>query len=229
MDVFDAIYDSHLACSIFAAWKNGASVCDKKMLLQELLLQLAPLVNVIAIAEMNPALGEANIEVIKMEALEYVFFTLTQEYVPVHISCDHRTFTGYFWTMIKRGMIKSFHRTCDAQVFDYSQICSEHPPAGRVPRHEDAEIRLYIDQFHKLVLETAINDIRFEGKEKKACIFIGKCLLGLLDLHPLSARFRYNLPKQRALFLVQYMEHLLKRTAYTVKQIDEAVGVTNST
>ena len=181
---------------------------------------------VVSIAELNPVLGEANIDVIKMEALEYVFFTLTEEYVPSHISRHHRTFTGYFWTVIKRGIVKSFHRTCDAQVFDFSLVCSEHPPAGRVTNHDDAEIRLYIDQFHDLVIQTATNDIRFHGKEKQACIFIGKCLLGLLDFHPLSARFRYGIPKTRALFLVQYMEHLLKRTAYAVKQIDEAVGVT---
>lgn len=226
MEAFNALYDSHLACSLFAAWKNGVS--DKQAILQELLLQLAPLVTIVTRYEINPTINEIDIEVLKMEALEYVFFALTQEYIPPHIKEDHQTFTRYFWTMIKIALIHSFHRTCDAQVFDFSLVCAEHPPAGRVTQHEDVEIRLYIGQFHKLVLTTAINDIRFHGKEKKACIFIGKCLLGLLDLHPQSARFRYGITKPRAQFLVQYMEHLLKRAAYAVKQIDEAIGVTKS-
>jgi hypothetical protein len=227
LEAFDAIYDSHLACSLFAAWKQDTS--DKEAVFQELLLQLAPLVTIVSRSVINPAVGDANIEVLKMEAWEYVFFTLTQEYVPSHIAGDHRTFTGYFWTMIKIALIKSFHRTCDPQVFDFSLVCEESPPAGRVTRHEDTEILLYLDQFNNLVLSTATHDIRFQGKEKEACVFIGKCLLGLIDLHPLSARFRYSINKSRATFLVQYMQHLLKQTAYKVKQIDEAIGVTGST
>jgi hypothetical protein len=213
-----SIYDAHLACGLFAAWKQCGK-CEKRAMLQELLLQLAPLVDIVAASELNPNLGDGTIDVLKSEALEHVFFTLAQEYIPSRIAENPRTFTGYFWTMIRIGLIRSLHRTCDPQVFDFYLVCSD-PPCGRLCKHEDVETRVHIRQFYDLVLHTAINDIRFEGKERRACIYIGKCLVGVFDLHPLSARFRYKLPKSKVVFLIQYMEHLLRRTAYELRQLD---------
>ena len=78
-----------------------------------------------------------------------------------------------------------------------------------------------MDQFNKLVLSTASNDVRFDGTEKEACVYIGKSLLGLIDLNPMSARFRFKLSKSRTRFLITYMEHLLATTSDEVRRIDD--------
>lgn len=225
MDVFDAPYDSHLACSLFRAYKdtyrNGASSEEKNLIIQELMFQLAPLVTIVTTYEINPTIGDVNIDVLRLEALEYVFETLVLKYVPDHVATNHKTFTGYFWTMVKWGLLAAYRRNCTSQVFDFT-LPATPPPSGRVTNHDDSEIRVYLNQFYDLVLATAINDIRFRGKERDACIFIGKCLLGMLKFSPTSARLRYKLSQARTEFLCQYMEHLLRYTMEEVKEIDDA-------
>jgi hypothetical protein len=71
------------------------------------------------------------------------------------------------------------------------------------------------------VLNTAISDIRFGGKERLACILIGKCLLGLSDLNPMAARVYFKLSKERTAFLINYMDHLIKRASYSVRRIEQ--------
>lgn len=225
MEVFEGSYDPCFSSCLLYAYKNGATKEQKKELLSQLVYQLAPLVSKVASIELNFNIGQKSLDVLKLEALEYLFFVLTEEYIPSHVVDDENTFTRYFWTIIKRGLQSSYNKNYVPAVFDFANIGHEEPYKGRVRTHEDVEIQIYLNQFYKSVLRIAVRDIRFEGKEKKACIYIGRCLLGLLKYHPLSARFKYKINKERALFLVQYMEHLLKVTAHEVKRIDESIGV----
>jgi len=222
--VFESTYDPEISCCLLAAYKNGATPPEKEELLTGLIDQLAPLVRVVTATEMNPTIGEHTLDVIKLEALEYVFFFLSDEYIPPHVYQDSTVFTRYFWTVIKRGVLASYSRTYPHLVYDFLNMGHETPQAGRLKTHNDTETAIYMNQFYKVVLRVAVRDIRFDGKEKKACIYIGRCLLGLLSYHPLSARFRFKIPKERTMFLVQYMEHLLKATAHEIKRVDEAIG-----
>lgn len=224
MEIFDELYDPFLSCNLLSAYKNGVSEDDKKELLCELVYQLAPLVGKVAMVEMNFNLGQHTLDVLKLEALEYVFFTLKNDYIPRHIWEDDYTFTRYFWTIIKRGLNQSYEKNVVPSVFDFWHMGYDQPHTGRVPSHDDAEIALYLNQFYKTVLRVAVRDIRFVGVEKKACIYIGQCLFGLRKYHPMSARFKFNLHKDRTMFLVQYMEHLLKVTANEIKRIDDSIG-----
>lgn len=223
MEAFNTLYDSFLACCVYESWREAPEGKSKEVLLSELLMQLAPLATIVAIDTCNPNIGDENIYILKSEALEYVFFVLKQEYIPEYITRNTGTFTGYFWTTIKRGIIKSYHASYEDSVFDYAEAGTT-PPTARLDRHEDADIRLYMNKFYRLVLSAAINDIRFVGNERKACVFMCKCILGLLEFHPLSARVRYKIPKSRAMFLLQYTEHVIKQAMITVEQIDEGIA-----
>lgn len=221
MDIFDGTYDDYLACALCGTYRNGVSKEHKPAVLDELIRQLAPLVGIVFRFEIDPTLCYDDYAILKAEALESLYFLITESCAAIPTDSP-RVFTAYMWTTIKRSMMTSIRGT-QSQIFDVWLMCHDterNPNTGHIDRHEDAEIRLYLDQFHDLVLSTAINDIRFTGKEREACILIGKCLLGLSDLHPMAARVYYKLSKNRASFLVSYMEHLLKQASYSIRQIE---------
>jgi len=224
LDCFDETYDPDLSCLLFHALTNGTKEKDKPEVLNELVHQMAPLVKLVASVELNPNLGGHSTDVIKLEALEYLYFMLISDaYVPPHISQNSWIFTRYFWTIIKRGLQSGYRKNYDQPVFDCIEYGREEPIYGRVPTHSDTETRIYLTQFYRTVLQTCIDDIRFTGVEKKACIYIGMCLIGLINFHPHSARFRYGLKYARARFLTDYMEHLIKATIYEVRRIEDEI------
>ena len=221
---FDGAWDPDMACSLFHAFTNGIKKEDREGVLNELLYQMAPLVQLVASIEVNPSLGGHSIDVVKLEALEYLYFMLISDsFVPPHVSQNSWTFTRYFWTVIRRGLNKSIHSNYDQPVFDPIFCGLEEPLYGRVLKHDDIEHRMYLDQFYKTVLKVCAKDIRFRGIEKKACIYIGMCIVGLLDFQPMSAKYRFGLKNKRTKFLVAYMEHMIKVTVREIRRVDEEI------
>lgn len=221
---FDGDWDPDLSCILFHSLTNGTKEEDKEGVLHELIHQMAPLVQLVATVEINPGLGGHNIDVVKLEALEYLYFMLlSKSSVPPHVSLNSWTFTRYFWTVIKRGMHASIRKNYDQPVFDPILCGLEEPIYGRVLKHDDIEHRLYLDQFYKTVLKVCAEDIRFKGVERRACIYIGMCIVGLLDFEPMSAKYRFGLNNIRTKFLVSYMEHLVKATVREVRRVDEEI------
>lgn len=224
--IFSGEYDADFACLLFQLFRNGATPAEKTELLDALINQLAPLVNTVSATMYTPDLGSHNINVFMLEALEHVYMSLVSEtkYIPEHVEQNSKSFTRYFWSMIRFSMDDSYRRNYSPRVFDYVGKGYEEPLSGRLKNHGDSEIKLYTDQFYKKVLKIAVNDVRFVGKEKKACILIGKCLLGLKDMHPQAVRFKYGIAKERTMFLVQYMEHLLRVATKELRRVDESIG-----
>lgn len=209
-------YDPDLACALADAYFNGAHD-----VLNELLNQLVPLIDRVAFVEqIGFSIGEANLEVLKADALEWVFVQFNNaELIPTH---DPWVFSRYLWTMIKNAMLKSLEED-SPDVFEYAQLVGAPEDGciyGRVLQHSDVDNHVAATQLREAALRILSADIRFDGRERKACMFMATCMLGMVDASPGYAKFRYRISPSRFVFLESYTVHLLQVALETAREID---------
>jgi hypothetical protein len=55
-----------------------------------------------------------------------------------------------------------------------------------------------------------VADIRFEGDEYRACVFIVSCMLGFVNLSPGNVKYRYKMTAKRVSFFITYVNYLVR-------------------
>lgn len=209
---FEGPYDSFLALSL-CEYHNGHK--GDRELLNELLLQTAPLVGIVTKVEIGRSTLDEDIEVLQGEALEACYWLFESGEVPTVTS---KAFTNFLYTKIRWSLIDSIRRSRE-QIFDYWKI-SEEPGSKYGKTYEELESEIYIEQVKKIVRSILDHDIRHTGKDKEACKYIALCLLGFLNHDPMSAQFRFKLSRARTSQLIQYTQILVKTTSYAVRDMD---------
>ena len=192
---------------------------NREDVLEELLLQIIPLINIVCKLDIDYTVGECNLPMLKTEAIEHIFFKLREARFPVD---NPRTFMNYLWVMIRNAMVQAIRDNLSSKPF---QSWVYVPPTGRIEDFDDAEARLYASQLRYHMFNIFKADIRFVGNERDACIFMAECMLGFRKLDPMTARFRFRLSRPRVNFLYQYVRYLLKNAAHAVRQIDRRIAV----
>jgi hypothetical protein len=218
-----AYFDRDLAldlCRCYYESNNGHT----EDILTELLLQSGNLVNLVLWSEIGPSIGKCNFDFLKAEAIGHLFFIYQSKQVPVD---NEKSFMCYLWTSVKHAMILAIKHKLRSQEFEYWRVCEE-PAQGRLEDFDNAETRLYWSQVRSLVYDVFKSDIRFNGKEKEACVFMASCILGITNMDPMAARFRFRLHKQRTKFLLAYTRYLLRSAALLVKRVDNELVLENS-
>lgn len=210
---FEGHYDSALACGLGESYQNGNK--GDRSLMQELLLQVAPLVGIVSKSTIGSATLNENIDVLRSDALTSCFFLFEAGEVPTGTS---KVFTYFLYTKIRWSFVDSIRRNRE-QVFDLWKI-SEEPTTVVGRTYSDVESEIYIEQVKRMVKSILDHDIRHTGKDKEACKYIAMCLLGFFTHDPMSAQFRFRLSRHRTKQLVQYTQILVKSTSYAVRDLD---------
>jgi hypothetical protein len=215
MGVFDGTYDSYLALSLYSAYSNGSRTRD---VLNELLLQVGPLVAIVSKAEIGPnSIGEGNLDALRVEALERVYEVFEDLIIDTD---DPREFTAYLWTTIRRAMLRSIAH--DSKLWDFASSETEVEDYG-LPCEEInlAETRLYLSSFYELVYSVFKSDLRLLNNEREASLYFARCALSGNPPSANSLRFRFKLPRAKARFVASYSRCALKSAEHLVRQIDD--------
>jgi hypothetical protein len=215
----DQFFDADLAIELY----NSYLVTLDEDTMEELILQIGTLVDVVCSLDIGPSVGQCNHSTLKSDAIQLVYFKLIEGKISTRNS---RAFMNYLWVLIRNSMIKSI-RELNPQRFD-SWVSNNDPTAGAVDSHLGAEARMYAHQLRAHAFNVFKADIRFSGNERKACIFIAECLLGLRKLDTKAARFRFKITEGRTTFLTNYVKYLIKNSADAVRQIDERIVANES-
>ena len=213
--LFEGSYDPVLSCALADEYQNGCK--GDRELLQELLLQVAPLVGIVASTEIKQdrLVGE-SLEGLKCDALTKLFEEFEDGGVPT--DCV-RSFTSFLYTSIKRAMIDTIRRSAE-KVIEPDELLLESF-SGRVPGHREVEARIHLRQLTDLIKSLVENDCRFVGPEKDACCYMALCELGYMSADPMAAQYKFSLTRRRTKALLKYTRVLVKTSLYYYKDLDE--------
>jgi len=212
--LFDGDYDSALSCAVAEEY----FISGDPSALDTLIPLVAPLINVVLKSYITEHTLNEDPAVLRSDTLSDVFDLLIGKSVP---TTNPKAFTYFLMTRIRWSIHDSIRRS-RGQVFDYWKI-SEDPVslsnyADRA--HQSTEWKIYADQAKSIIKSIIDEDIRFSGKDKKACQYAALCILGLSAQDPLSIQFRFKLTRVRAEMLVQYTKILVKSSTYFFYEIE---------
>lgn len=212
MNLFDVQYDSYLCYALYVEYCYSG--CKKTV--EELCRQICGLIGLVARCYyIESTVCESDAYVIKSEALEHIYSVFYYHLAPLE---NEKVFRVFMWRTAYNAIVDSVRKSIRPPI-DYYVVCSE-PFTGQLDSHDDAEIRIYVEQVRRVVLEVVRSQIRFDGAEKKACIFIAKSLLGFIKISPSAATGMFRLKKNKLKFLEQYVQILIRRATMMVREIE---------
>jgi hypothetical protein len=209
---FDGYYESEAA---FAAYQEYLKT-DNQALLNKILKLLSPLVGIVYKISIRNCV-EFDPEVIQCDALQKVYFALLGKGLPLEST---KKFTSFLHTVIYRSMIDSM-RMCKQQTFDYYRAGFNPLSEMYIDGMKDTENKIALTQLRAQIKDLASKDIRFNGNERNACLYMIGCMLGYVNADPSSAQFRYRLTKVGTQKLLQHANILMKSIVYTIKEVHE--------
>lgn len=218
MQVFDGAYDAFLASQLCASYQNGS---PSREVLNELLAQVGPLINIVLRSEFVGSLyniGETNVDELRSDALVKLWTVFTEK--EIETDNPHR-FTAYLWTTIRNSIHDTF-RFSATHEFDYFYIARDEPMSARLDTHDDADRRVYLKQYNKLLIHSFRADCRFEGKEYSACCWMADQIVYGTNKSLIAAKMLYKLTTKQLQFLINYTKVTVKTIARDLKQIDDA-------
>jgi hypothetical protein len=207
MNVFSGNYDKEIIYWLYLDYEETRDT----YILNELLKNIAPLVNLVAVGFVNKY--DCEIDLISVEALEHLYFLFISDKVNdiPKDNCNH--LSTFLWTVINRSFIDSLRRNklIDNSILEKLLESNEHFCIhSRAASYKDVDIRLYLDNFKNMLFYMVRSDIRFFGIEYEACVFILSCILGFVNLSPGSAKYRYKLHSKRLDFFINYISYLIR-------------------
>jgi hypothetical protein len=218
--LFDGYFDPGITLDLMVHYQNAPPEEEVEIILRELTNQIGSLINIIFRMEVSGSVSAEEFDgrSAMTDTLEHVYELLvkSRDKFPTD---NERLLTRYLWVTIKRELIWSIGRYY-SQEFEFWKVCSE-PPSSKMTSYKNAEDNLYMFQLRRAIYRLFKADVRFNGKEKDACLFMASCMLGFRNFDPSSARLRYTLQRNKAAFLLQYTRYLLQSSYYAVRQIDE--------
>lgn len=222
MEVFDGLYDSFLALSMYESYSNGSRTND---VLNELLRQIGPLIAIVAKAEIGPnSMGEGNFDVLRVEALERVYEVFESRIIDTD---DPREFTAYLWTTIRRAMLRTIEREARPWDYDGKHTYSDvdiDDVGTTCTALLCAEAKLYLSSFNQIVYSVFKADMRLTGSERDAALYVAKQMLAEDPPTSGTIRFRFGLSKARARFVTSYTRCSLKTSRIAVRRVDDAAS-----
>ena len=216
MKLFKGEYDAFLCCSLADEYLNGSS--DDDELLNELMVQLAPLVGLVARSRISTEVPVESRDAVCVDAWQKAYELCKAGAVIPTDSVD--SFTSFMKTTLYRAMIDSM-RVSKVEVFDYGSVCIE-PEYAQLPTHRQVEARIQLQQVRSIIKAVFDQDCKYVGTEGKACRFMARCLIGLVEQDPMSAQHRFKLTRARTKALLEYSRILVKSTVYSLKSSDES-------
>ena len=210
----DITYDDFLTYSLA---EDYARTRDPEVL-NDILLQLSPLVNTVVVVEIGDNVMGTTKEELKVDALSRLYEILFNGWYPLN---HPQVFKNFMYRAAHRTMIDHLRKSMP-QVFNCWKKCTQ--PYPEPSRPDDANYHIYAAQIRKMILELFESEIRFKGKDREACIFMARCLLGFARSNPLIARAKYTLTTRRCEYLLGYVRLMIKRISYWFKEFDENIG-----
>lgn len=211
MELFKGYYDAHFCCCLADEYQNGCK--GDRELLDELLLQIAPLVGMVVKIEIGNQITGSTKDAVCCDALEKAYRLFEDGGVPTE---SVRTFTSFMYTSLKRAMIDSL-RESNTEIFDYAYHCAE-PPMGELPTYRTVESKMQLEQVKDIVRAIFEHDCRYIGNDLCACKFMALCELGIVTADPMAAQYRFRLTRAKTKVLYQYTRVLVKTSLYAIKQ-----------
>jgi hypothetical protein len=177
--------------------------------LNDLLTNIAPLVNLVAIG--FSCNQDCDIDLISVEALEHIYFLLISDKVDEIPMDTYNHLSTFLWIVIKRSFIDSLRRNrlIDTSSLE-SPLKSNEYTYSRSLSYKNFDLRLYMEDFNSMLFYMVVADIRFEGDEYRACVFIVSCMLGFVNLSPGNVKYRYKMTTKKVSFFTTYINYLVR-------------------
>lgn len=209
--LFTGHFDEEITYDLYVLYCQGQAFPD------ELARQLASLVARVFHTDFTPAhrIDADDAAAMQSDALEQLYTAVRDRKSQ---ACDSAGFQSYLWVIARNSMLYTM-RTLRSSEFDLWEGCAE-PDVGRIPLQSDSEQQIYLKELCTLALSAFKLDVRFQGREAKACVFIAACFLGLNEFDPMAAQARYRLTIEKTRFLIHYTRCVLQRSIYVVREID---------
>lgn len=216
MNAFNKTYDSY---STYELTKSYIKNKDEK-LLNEILCKLAPLVSIVCLNEINiNDIFYESVDGLKCDSLHKLYELLNSDNRYLIPLKSHRVFTAYMRSSIKRSMIDAFryylreHKNIEklsiVDLFDFS---------NRFMDYHEVDYYNYFKHRNEILLSIVRNDCRY--KESEVCEYIAKCLLEK-SVSPMTAKFKFKIPRKRVKLLHDYVKVLLESAIYYFKSIEK--------
>ena len=215
MRYFKGSYDPDLCCALLDEYQTGGR--KDRAILQELLLQVAPLIGLVAKYEVRGHVPGETIETLMCDALEKIFEMIECGLCDLPAD-DPTTLKSFLYTAAKRAMIDTL-RMSRQQMFDCWELCYE-PHQTRLSSYIDVENRLYLLQIREIAKSLFNHDLRFSGKEREACEYMAMCIMGFTKADPMSAQHRFRLTRGKTKKLLQLTQIRIKTAYYVVRELD---------
>jgi len=205
MNIFSGNYDKELIYGFYLQYLEDKS----NETLDCLLRYIAPLINLSAMSFLKK--HDCEIDVISNEALEHLYFLFISDKLEDVPRDNPNHLSTFLWRVVNRSFVDSLRRN---KLIDQSSIEVLHNNyvfvVSRSITHNDVEIRLYLDNLKNMLFYMVRSDIRFIKLEYEACVFITSCILGLVNLSPRNAQYRYNLSSKKLSFFIDYINYLIR-------------------
>lgn len=208
-ELFYQPYDAVITCEVGQIYKDNPTRENHDLLLR----QLAPLVTIVS--KQLPRSTGVDDDFRRSDAFADLY--------RVTVNCNFPTsspkvFTFFFFTTVKRSLINSFYRD-KSRAFDFEGACVD-PLPQRFKTYEDVDRRLHAVQLRRLILEVVLEEIRFTGREAKACEFITRCILGYINKDPKTVKGRFRISQDKSDKLINYVKVKIKSVTYYLRELD---------
>jgi hypothetical protein len=208
--VFDGSFDRQLTFCLYKSYMSSKS----QAVLNELLKQIAPLINQVARKKISDKCLDEDPFVLKGDALSKIFTLLksgkviTDNAIELD-SCLRSVTYNSFMDSIK-GMKSDLPDSYEIEV----RLChSQVETIKRVDQRLTA--RKLVEYIYRLV----IAEIRFSGSEELACRFITACKLGVTRKDYNIAEKVYGIGRNKFKRLDKYTDIIIKSVAYDAKEL----------
>lgn len=196
------VYDQYLAYDMYRVYLDT----DDVGMLEELLCQMGSLVRKVY-KSVPPYSGD--VDTVFANTIADILRRIRSKEIQLR---GPEAFSWYMQVYIKFLIYRHINSVEDDRErhFNLWERCAV-PPSGRLPNCEDVENRLYYYQVRNVILSVFEADVRFIGKEKKACVLIASHLLGFKGPVPGAVEYKYGIDRKRIPFLIRYSKVLLRQ------------------